>query len=245
MSVIDDLLAEPTHDAAIRDVRVGAFFTVLSTEHGAGMAATLRDARAPHSQGLIRWAGELASHTARELAELLRSQSPMEASLGMAAVHALLGVPRREAVQQNAVDLLVRRSEGKRVAVVGHFPFIPKVRAVASHLAVLELDPGEGELPAGAAGETLPGAEVVAMTGTTIVNKTFETLLSYCSPQAFVTVIGPTTPLSEVLFDYGVDLIAGTRVVDAALAMALAGQGAIFTQMRGLRLMTIQKESRG
>jgi hypothetical protein len=44
---------------------------------------------------------------------------------------------------------------------------------------------------------------------------------------------------SPVLFDYGLDLLAGTRVVDPALTVA--GQGAGFRQMRGVRLATMER----
>jgi hypothetical protein len=56
-----------------------------------------------------------------------------------------------------------------------------------------------------------------------------------------VIVLGPTTPLSPVLFDCGVDLIAGTVVVNPKEALQLAGQGAIFRQMRGVRLVTMAR----
>jgi hypothetical protein len=54
--------------------------------------------------------------------------------------------------------------------------------------------------------------------------------------------LGPTTPLSPVLFDYGVDLVAGTRVVDPEVALTTAGQGAIFRQMQGVRLVTMARD---
>jgi hypothetical protein len=82
----------------------------------------------------------------------------------------------------------------------------------------------------------------VALTGTSLVNKTFEELVPHCRPGAFVLLLGPTSPLSPVLFDYGVDMIAGTQIVDPLEAMRVAGQGAIFRQMRGIRLVTMSKE---
>jgi uncharacterized protein (DUF4213/DUF364 family) len=180
-------------------------------------------------------------HGARELAELLRAKSPMEASLGMATVNALLEVDELWLTDRNASEEIIRRGEGKRVVIVGHFPFIAKVRRVVGHLDVLELDPGPDELPPAAAAEVIPQADVVAITGTSLVNKTFDGLIRHCRPDAFVLVLGPTSPLSPVLFEHGVDLIAGTRVVDPDLALTVASQGAIFRQMRGVRLVTMAK----
>jgi hypothetical protein len=226
----------------LRDVRVGPFWTVVWTEGGSGLASTQRDAHTPHGHSLIRWAGDLLDRSAGELARLVRSKSPMEAALGMAAVNALLEVDDVALADRNASEEICQRGEGKRVVVVGHFPFIPKVRRLAGHLDVLELDPGPGELATEAAAKVIPQADVVALTGTSLVNKTFEELVPHCLPDAFVLMLGPTSPLSPVLFDYGVDMIAGTQIVDPLEAMRVAGQGAIFRQMRGIRLVTMSKE---
>jgi uncharacterized protein (DUF4213/DUF364 family) len=238
--MIDDLLAAlPAGEIALRDVRVGPFWTVVWTEMGAGLASTQRDARTPHGHSLIRWAGDLMAHDARELAQLLRSRSPMEAALGMATVNALLPVDDAMLTDRNASAEIIQRGEGKRVVIVGHFPFISRVRRAVGHLDVLELKPGPDELVTTAAGEVIPRADVVAITGTSLVNKTFDQLMRHCRPGAFVLVLGPTSPLSTVLFEYGVDLIAGTRVIDPVRAMTVAGQGAIFRQMQGVRLVTM------
>lgn len=243
MSVEEDLLASlPAEDVALRDVRVGPFWTVVWTERGAGLASTQRDAHTPHGHSLIRWAGDLLDHTARELAELLRSKSPMEAALGMATANALLEVDEAKLSDRNASEEIMRRGGGKRVVIVGHFPFIPAVRRAVGHLDVLELEPGPDELPPAAAAEVIPRADVVAITGTSLVNRTFDGLIRQARPDAFVLVLGPTSPLSPVLFDYGVDLVAGTRVVDPAQALSVASQGAIFRQMRGVRLVTMARE---
>jgi len=242
MSIADDLLASlPAEPVRLRHVCVGPFWTVVWTERGAGLASTQREAHTPHGQSLIRWAGDLLQRTAHELAGLLHSESLMETGLGMAAVNALLSVEANVLTDRNASEEILRRGAGKRVAIVGHFPFVPAVRQAAAHLDVLEIEPGPGELPPTAAGEAIPRADVVAITGTSLLNRTFDGLIRHCRPDAFVLMLGPTTPLSPVLFDYGVDLIAGTQVVDPELAITTAGQGAIFRQMRGVRLVTMMR----
>jgi uncharacterized protein (DUF4213/DUF364 family) len=244
MTVIDDLLASlPPGKVALWDVRVGPFWTVVWTERGAGLASTQRDAHTPHGHSLIRWAGDLMDHSAHELAGLLRSKSPMEAGLGMATVNALLEVDETALTDRNASEEIIQRGEGKRVVIVGHFPFIPRVRRAVGHLDVLELDPGPDELPPEAAAVVISQADVVAITGTSLVNKTFDGLIQNCRPDAFVLMLGPTSPLSPVLFDYGIDLIAGTRIIDPREALTVASQGAIFRQMRGVRLVTMTKDA--
>jgi len=53
-------------------------------------------------------------------------------------------------------------------------------------------------------------------------------------------VLGPSTPLSPVLFDYGADLAFGRRVADEAALLRTVGQGATFRQVEGVRLLTLE-----
>jgi uncharacterized protein (DUF4213/DUF364 family) len=83
---------------------------------------------------------------------------------------------------------------------------------------------------------------VVAITGSAFINHSLEALLDLCPADAFVVVLGPTTPLSPVLFDHGADVISGTRVVDPELAMRSASEGATFRQIQGIRLLTMERK---
>jgi uncharacterized protein (DUF4213/DUF364 family) len=124
------------------------------------------------------------------------------------------------------------------VAVVGHFPFLPRLREAARALWVLEQRPGPGELPATAAPEVIPRADVVAITSSTLINHTLDGLLGLCRSDAFVMLLGPTTPLSAILFDYGIHILSGVRVVDEAALLRTVGEGAIFRQVEGVRRVT-------
>jgi hypothetical protein len=183
-------------------------------------------------------AGGLFDHSVYELASMIHSDSLLESSIGLATINALLEVDERECVAVNAADVIARRGRGKNVAVVGHFPFIERLRSLTANLWVLELNPREGDIPASKAPEFLPRADVVALTGTSLLNGTFDALLGYCQTDAFVIVLGATTPLSPVLFDVGVDAVAGTRVVDLPAVMQAVCQGATFRQIPGKRLLT-------
>jgi uncharacterized protein (DUF4213/DUF364 family) len=159
----------------------------------------------------------------------------------MAAFNALLQVDEARCTQVNAEQVILERGNGRRVAIVGHFPFIGSVRRVADECWVLELHPRPGDLPAERATEILPQADVVALTGTSLINHTFDGLIGLCRPDAFVILLGGSAPLTPVLFDYRVDAIAGTRVVDVSAACRSVGQGATFRQIRGKRLLTMAR----
>ena len=207
-----------------------------------GLAATQLVHDLEHGRPAVRDAGKLIGMDGRALAALAQSDSLTERSIGFAAINALLEVDEAACVDRNAEALILERGAGRKVAVVGHFPFIPKVREVAEVCWVLELTPGPGDLPAARAPEIIPQADVVAITGMTLVNGTFEALAALPRPGAFVLVLGPSTPLSPLLFDYGVDAISGTLITDIPLALAAVSQGANFRQISGKRLLTMLRE---
>ena len=244
MNTIDALLSSLQADAPVRQVLVGAFWTavVLDTEPvRCGLASTLRGE--DHEAGPpVPDAGRLLDCSARELAERLRSPRPLEASIGMAAFNALLDVDESACVEVNAEEVIIERGAGRRVAIVGHFPFVERVRAAAAECWVVELHPRPGDIPAERAGEVLPQADVVALTGTSLLNHTFDDLIRLCRPDAFVLILGPSAPLSPVLFDAGVDGISGTVVTDPERVLTSLAQGATFRQIKrtgGLRLLTM------
>jgi uncharacterized protein (DUF4213/DUF364 family) len=243
MKSIDALLNSLETDAPVRQIVVGAFWTavVLDTEPLAcGLASTLR------AEGGGPWPpvtepGRLLERSGRQLAAMLRSERILEASIGMAAFNALLKVDESVLTEINADQIILERGAGRRVAIVGHFPFIDRVRAAAAECWVLELHPGAGDLPAEQADQILPQADVVALTGTSLINHTFEELMAFCHPDAFVLLLGPSAPLTPKLFELGVDAISGTRVFDPGVVLQTVSQGATFRQVKrggGLHLLT-------
>ena len=185
--------------------------------------------------------GHLHEKSARELAKYARSDNLLEASIGVAAINSLLAVDESRAVEVNAVEVLIEHGRGRNVALVGHFPFIPKLRPAVGQLWVLEQRPVEGEYPTEAAADLIPQADVVAITGSALINHTLDGLLALCRPQALVMILGPSAPLSPVLFAHGAAILSGARIVDETAALRTIGQGASFQQVAGVRLLTIQK----
>ena len=79
-------------------------------------------------------------------------------------------------------------------------------------LWAIDKNPREGDFQENEAGRLVPQADEVAMTGTALTNYTLPHLLDLCAPSAYVLMLGDTVPLSPVLFEYGIDALAGTRV---------------------------------
>jgi uncharacterized protein (DUF4213/DUF364 family) len=244
VSIIETLLNSLPADAPVRQVLVGAFWTavVLDTDPvRCGLASTLRGAThdegppVPHARHLLRYSG-------RELAQWLCSSSTLEASIGMAAFNALLKVDEAACTEVNAEDVILEQGTGRRVAIVGHFPFVERVRRAAAECWVVELHPRPGDVPAERTSEVLPQADVVALTGTSLINHTFDGLIGLCRPDAFVVLLGASAPLSPVLFDHRVDAVSGTLVVDVPAVLQAVSQGATFRQIPGKRLLTMMRE---
>jgi hypothetical protein len=249
MQIITDLL-ETLLDGKVLDVRIGLHWTAVMVEVGGaqhcGLASTLHtgESAGHHQEPDVPQAGQLELLSGRELARLSLCEQPTLASVGIAALNALL--PRHPHLwrEANAEEMIALHGWGKRVALVGHFPFVPRLRSRVGNLQVLELAPGEGDLPASAAGQALPKADVVAITGMTLANHTLEGLLALCSSQAQVILLGPSTPLSPVLFDYGVDVISGAVVTAIEPVLHVLSQGGNFRQIHraGVHLVNIQKD---
>ena len=195
----------------------------------------------PHGEGKVRDAGKLHLKSAKELAKYLQSEVWLEASIGLAALNSLLEIPQGKITSVNAFKVVAEKSPGKHVAIFGHFPYLDEMRASAGKLSVFELNPSEGELSLDKVPEVLPDADVVAITSNSIINHTLDTILPYLNPQAFSVLVGPSTPLSPVLFEAGFDLLAGVRILDEAALIQTISQAAQFRQTDGAELITIAK----
>jgi len=240
MKIIDHLISTLDMAAAVKDIRQGVFHTAVLTRH-CGLAATLPRDALRQNPPMVKEPGFLLNKTPTDLVNMAYSESILEAAIGMAAINSLLEIDEASCLELNAGELILEKGSDKRVAIVGHFPFIQRVREKAKELWVIEKNPQEGDFEESQAEQLIPQADLVAITGTALTNHTLEGLLTLCRSSAFVIMLGDTTPLSPVLFEYGVHAVSGTKVVDATLVMQCVSQGANFRQIRGTRRLTILK----
>ena len=239
MKILEDLiLSLKGNDFPVKSVHTCVFWTAVVSKH-CGLSSTFRDEKPSHERG-VKDVGNLTRKTALELAEYARSESLLEASIGMAAINSLIDIDESKWIEKNAFEIILEKGEGENVAIVGHFPWIPKLGGKVKNLWILEQRLREGDLPAKQADRILPQCDVVGITGTSFINHTLEGLLNLCK-KAFVVMIGPTTPLSPFLFDYGIDVICGTQVVEAEKLIRSISEGATFKEVTGVRLLTLMK----
>ncbi len=237
MGILDDLVSSLGEDSAVREVHACVFWTAVVSKH-CGLASTFHEDHPYHRA--VRNVGSLTQKSALELAQYVESDNLLEASIGMAAINSLIDIDKSKCTEQNAFDILAERGRGRNIAIVGHFPWVSRLGKLARKVWVIEEKPQEGALPAEAAEGILPQADVVGITGTSFINHTIEKLL-HLSKNGFIVVIGPTSPLSPVLFDWGVDVIAGVKVVEPEKTIRSISEGAIFSQVEGVKLVTMAK----
>lgn len=239
MEIIDDLLFSlKGDDVSVRSVHTCVFWTAVITKH-CGLSSTFREEGPSHERGL-KDVGRLTQKTALELAQYAKSNSLLEATIGMATINSLIEIDESKCMKKNAFDIILEKGVGKNVGIVGHFPWIPKLRERIKNLWVLEQRLREGDLPASDADRILPQCDVVGITGTSFINHTLEGLLNLCK-KAFIVLIGPTSPLSPVLFDHGINAICGSKVTDPDRVILSISQGATFKEITGIKLLTLTR----
>ncbi len=223
-------------DILVERAVIGIFFTgvKLSTGHAGSAATPIKDIPeavcCPSSAMAMPFPGKLRGRTAAGLVEEAVESTGVRRALGIAVLNALAhaaverggarhGEPLREADAFEAADI----QPHERVVVVGAFaPFLRALRKLGADYLVLEKDPGTlkpVELPffreAALAPRIVPQADVLLVTGTTLINDTLEDLLGLAKPSARIVVVGPTvTLIPDAFFDRGCDILGGVEVTD-------------------------------
>lgn len=246
MGLTEDIL-KTLPEGKVVEVRIGTHWTVVVVEVlgevRCGLASTLTEPLDHHRRPDVPQAGMLETYPALELADMIHSGRPCLTSVATATINALLPRGSWAWAEKNAEEVIREEGADKEVVIIGRFPFSESLRSKVRKLTILEKNPLGSELPEEAAPEVLPEAGLVAITGMTFINGTLEGLIKLCRKDAFLLLLGPSTPLSPVLFDYGVDLLSGSVVIDVDNVLHAAGQGANFRQLHkaGVLLVTLDR----
>ncbi len=215
MKVFDEIV-ETLPDSPIKDIRTGPFWTVVSSIN-CGLALTFPESY----MDFVQYSGNMIGKSAKEIANFAKSWNFTEASIGVAAINSLI-VPIGKPI--NALDYIAEIGIGKNIVFIGHFPRMDKIRKVAKSLSIIEKRMQQGDYPDVAAEFLLPGADIVVITGSVFVNKTYKRLLEL-SKNCYTILIGPSVIMSDVLFDYGVDMLAGSRILQCEGVLKTVSQG--------------------
>lgn len=240
--ILQGILSSLEVDHKVSEIRTCVYWTAV-TSFRCGLASTMAASILPSQEHHVECAGSLLPAGAKELARLSLSSRILEAAIGVAAINSILPIDESLCIDLNAEAEIRAHGKGKRIAIIGHFPFVKRLGTVAKELWTFEL-PGRaqpGDFSGNEVETLLPQAEVVAISSTTLINHTLGGLLDLIAPGAYKMMLGPSTPLSPVLFDYGLDTLSGSIVVDRDQLLNCISQGANFRQVFGVRKVIMKR----
>lgn len=244
LEAVKATIREENYAKPLQRVATCAFITMLKSQR-LGLSMTLSDDRVfDFKVNLpVSHLGEIETLGLKKVMSWTDSLHGIERSFAIAAINSALPLDGKKYFAGNALDLAAKLGEGKKVAVVGHFPHMESIQKKAAAFYVIEKRPQEGDFHAEDAVKIIPQADVVAMTGVTCLNDTIEGLLALKKPGAVFIVVGPSVPLSSALFDFGVDVIGGAWVEDETEVYTKVLQGAAPRNLSGLRSVLYPKNS--
>lgn len=133
----------------------------------------------------------------------------------------------------DTLDLL-NLSGKKNITIVGAFHnYIQKLQNTDHDVRVVELREkalNEEQLPLyvpyADSKDILSDSDIVLITGSSVINKTLDHLLSMCSEKSVIALVGPSGGMiPDMLFSRGVDIIGTTRITDPDEMFVIIGEG--------------------
>ena len=223
------------NDAAVKNVWIGLFWSAVESNY-IGMSHTYKTGQKVY----IKSAGELSSFSVVQLAKRILSWEPLEASIGIAAINSLI---EPKGNKGNINEYIRKNVRGKTVSIIGRFPFNDEISQIAKKAYILEIDPVGDELPMMACEDVLPKSDINVITATALINHSLQRLLELGS-NGINIVLGPSTPLSPVLFDFGADILAGVRIFNKNdIAKSITQGVKKFKLLKGIEPICLYKKN--
>ena len=225
----------------------GLFFSgvKLSTGHGGLCFTPVKEIPeavcCPSSAKAMPFSGKLRGRGVRAYLEDIFSENILRRTLGIATLNALSTLvwdktehPEYELLLgADAFDEIDVKKYRKTVVVGALVPIIRKLMQENADFHILEKDSRtlkEREmpyyLPPERAGECVPEADLLVITGVTILNDTLPGLLAMAKKDAEILVVGPTASmLPDCLFSKGVTMLGGIQVTKADALLDIISEG--------------------
>jgi uncharacterized protein (DUF4213/DUF364 family) len=265
---MERILGDELEDLTIERAVLGLFFcgVKLSDGHGGLCFTPTKEIPeavcCPSSARAMPLSGRLSGRSAREYLDGLGSGNVLKRALGIATLNALSAAcwertedrPYELELGIDAFDEIHIDPTKKTVVVGALAPILKKLLAAQADIHILEIDSTPlkpAELPfyvqAERAAEFVPRADVLIVTGATLLNGTLTGLLLMAKSGAEIVVTGPTASmLPDAFFARGVTLLGGilvTRPDELLDVISEGGSGYHFFGKSAERLVIRRQET--
>ncbi|MDR1185802.1 MAG: DUF364 domain-containing protein [Coriobacteriales bacterium] len=266
--IVKRMLGDEVESLTVERAVFGLFFSGVKLADGCGgicftpIKELPEAVCCPSSARAMPLSGRLARRPVLSYLDDLNSANILRKTLAIATLNALSvslwkkHPPQRYQLQTgiDAFDAIAIPEEGQTVVVGALTPILKRLLAKKAAFTVLETDRRtlkgkelEHYAPAEEARRFVPHADLLVITGTTLLNDTLEGLLDLAKPDAKILVAGPTASMiPDAFFERGVGVLGGVLVTDPdALLDTLseAGSGYHFFESSAQRLL-IENEAR-
>ncbi|MCD4785777.1 MAG: DUF364 domain-containing protein [Candidatus Eremiobacteraeota bacterium] len=212
----------------VEDLRIGLGYVALkNSAGGVGLSYVLRD-RLPQGCSQLKGSGEYIGADLEDVAKMFMDHgNVLRSSLGLAAINSVSPTGENGTTSGDVMEILdIKKDEW--VGMVGYFaPLVKRINKITPHLFVIE-----DKLEYRKNGtyrifdEIMNNCDVMIITATSLINKTFEEVLSKTEKARKRVLLGPSSPLYRDFFEgMGLDIISGMIVQDTEKVMNIVSQG--------------------
>ena len=247
---IREILGEELEEITVERVVFGLFFSGVKLSNGQGglcftpIKELPEAVCCPTSAKAMPQSGKFIGRSVTKILADLHHQNILRKTLAIATLNALSS-SCWDKMESLSYKILIGRdaftemripSPGKTVVIGALVPILKRLLEVNADFTVLEMDSRtlkgrelDHYAPASETLKYVPQADLLVITGVTILNGTLEEILEVAKPGAQILVVGPTASmLPDAFFKRGVTMLGGIRVTrgdDVLDIIAEAGSG--------------------
>ncbi len=197
MGIVEDVLQD-VDDKPADEIRIGEAFVGVKIGTRIGLSHRVdENFKLNRDYKILR---------GKKLTKLIYSRDLVEAAIATGAINALL--EPKNIKKGNIFEKIIKMANKyEKIGIIGKFPVINQLRNLGCKIYAFEQKSIPGFLPIEKEKELIPKCELVIITGTAFVNGTLDYILGLS--KGYTIIVGPTSPVTEVLFNYNVDIVAG------------------------------------
>lgn len=243
---IESILGNQLNDLVVERAVFGLFFSgvKLNTGHGGTCFTPIKDMPeavcCPSSAKAMPLSGRLENRKVIDYLDDLEHKNILRKTLAIAVLNALsmlcwenrIDTPYKTIYDADTFDMVDIPSEGKSIVIGALVPMIKKLIQSNADFKILEKDIRtlkgkelEYFVSQEDAYKYIPKADLLVITGTTLLNDTLPDILDNIKPGADVIVTGPTVSmLPDAFFKHGVSMLGGIQVTNTDELLSIISQ---------------------